>query len=215
MTIEKRKRGRPKKEVIRQIETPENIVSDEKDLDDILNNLGNQTDFVSESQEEPKPDEIQNTNPGDIPGTNQNSNPNNFGSENNADEINDAFTELINPEIVISIFNTLIVFTGKLVFKYANIDGNHEELNLTKDEIRLLKPSVGEWLKTLDFKLTPLTAMLLSIGMIYASKIPVAILNKKTDSTPGARKYTPRKTKGTGVKRGSYKKKTIKVNLGN
>lgn len=213
MNIEKKKRGRPKKEVIRQIETPENIVSDEKDLDDILNNLGNQTDFVSESQDEKKPDEIQNLNPIEAPGGN--SNPNNFGGENNADEINDAFTELINPEIVISIFNTLIVFTGKLVFKYANIDGNHEELNLTKDEMRLLKPSVSEWLKTLDFKLTPLTAMLLSIGMIYASKIPVAILNKKTDSTPGARKYTPRKTKGTGAKRGSYKKKTIKLNLGN
>jgi hypothetical protein len=213
MTIEKRKRGRPKKEVIRQIETPENIVSDEKDLDDILNNLGNQTDFVNESQDEKKPDEIQNLTPIETPGGN--SNPNNFGGENNADEINDAFTELINPEIVISIFNTLIVFTGKLVFKYANIDGNHEELNLTKDEMRLLKPSVSEWLKTLDFKLTPLTAMLLSIGMIYASKIPVAILNKKTDSTPGARKYTPRKTKGTGTKRGSYKKKTIKLNLGN
>jgi len=212
MTIEKRKRGRPKKEVIRQIETPENIVSDEKDLDDILNNLGNQTDFISESQEEPKPNEIQNLNPIEAPGGN--SNPNNFG-DNNANEINDAFTELINPEIVISIFNTLIVFTGKLVFKYANIDGNHEELNLTKDEMRLLKPSVSEWLKTLDFKLTPLTAMLLSIGMIYASKIPVAILTKQTDSTPGPRKYTPRKTTGTGKKRGSYKKKTINVNLGN
>lgn len=212
MTIEKRKRGRPKKEVIRQIETPENIVSDEKDLDDILNNLGNQTDFVSESKEEIKPDEITSLNTGETPGGN--SNQNNFG-DNNANEINDAFTELINPEIVISIFNTLIVFTGKLVFKYANIDGNHEELNLTKDEMRLLKPSVSEWLKTLDFKLTPLTAMLLSIGMIYASKIPVAILTKQTDSTPGPRKYTPRKTTGTGKKRGSYKKKTINVNLGN
>jgi hypothetical protein len=81
--------------------------------------------------------------------------------------------------------------------------------------MRLLKPSVSEWLKTLDFKLTPLTAMLLSIGMIYASKIPVAILTKQTDSTPGTRKYTPRKTTGTGKKRGSYKKKTINVNLGN
>jgi len=134
MTIEKRKRGRPKKEVIRQVETPDNIVSDEKDLDDILNNLGNQTDFVSESQDEKKPDEIENTNPIEAPGGN--SNPNNFG-DNNANEINDAFTELINPEIVISIFNTLIVFTGKLVFKYANIDGNHEELNLTKEEFFL------------------------------------------------------------------------------
>lgn len=213
MTIEAKKRGRPKKEVIRQIETPENIVSDEKDLDEILNNLGNQTDFVNEIPDEIKPEEISNSNPIETPGGN--SNPNNFGNENNQDEINDAFTELINPEIVISIFNTLIVFTGKLVFKYANIDGNHDELNLTKDEIRLLKPSVGEWLKTLDFKLTPLTAMMLSIGMIYAGKIPAALLNKETTSTPGLRKYTPRKTTATGKKRGSYKKKTIKVNLGN
>jgi hypothetical protein len=212
MTIEKRKRGRPKKEIIRQIETPENIVSDDKDLDDILNNLGNQTDFIGEKIDEIKPDEIPNLNSNEI--LNSNANQNNFG-DNNANEINDAFTELINPEIVISIFNTLIVFTGKLVFKYANIQGNHEELNLTKDEMRLLKPSVSEWLKTLDFKLTPLTAMLLSIGMIYASKIPVAILTKQTDSTPGPRKYTPRKTTGTGKKRGSYKKKTINVNLSN
>ena len=56
MTVEKRKSGRPKKEVIRQIETPENIVSDEKDLDDILNNLANQNDFVNETNDEPKND---------------------------------------------------------------------------------------------------------------------------------------------------------------
>lgn len=207
MTVEKRKRGRPKKEVIRQIETPENIVSDEKDLDDILNNLANQNDFVNETNDEPKNDglpienEIENLN-----------NDNDERREDKSDEINDAFTEIINPEIVISIFNTLIVFSGKLIFKYANIDGNHEELNLTKDEIRLLKPSVGEWLKTLDFKLTPLTAMVLSIGMIYAGKIPLALMNKKEDAKP--RSYTPRKPKSTGVKRGSYKKKTIKLNLG-
>ena len=207
MTIEKRKRGRPKKEVIRQIETPENIVSDEKDLDDILNNLANQNDFVNETNDEPKNDglpienEIENLNKDD-----------DERREDKSDEINDAFTEIINPEIVISIFNTLIVFSGKLIFKYANIDGNHEELNLTKDEIRLLKPSVGEWLKTLDFKLTPLTAMVLSIGMIYAGKIPLALMNKKEDAKP--RSYTPRKPKSTGVKRGSYKKKTIKINVG-
>jgi hypothetical protein len=207
MTVEKRKRGRPKKEVIRQIETPENIVSDEKDLDDILNNLANQNDFVNETNDEPKNDglpienEIENLN-----------NDNDERRDDKSDEINEAFTEIINPEIVISIFNTLIVFSGKLIFKYANIDGNHEELNLTKDEIRLLKPSVGEWLKTLDFKLTPLTAMVLSIGMIYAGKIPLALMNKKEDAKP--RSYTPRKPKSTGVKRGSYKKKTIKLNLG-
>lgn len=207
MTIEKRKRGRPKKEVIRQIETPENIVSDDKDLDDILNNLANQNDFVDQTNDEPKNDglpidnEIENLNKDD-----------DERREDKSDEINDAFTEIINPEIVISIFNTLIVFSGKLLFKYANIDGNHEELNLTKDEIRLLKPSVGEWLKTLDFKLTPLTAMVLSIGMIYAGKIPLALMNKKEDAKP--KTYTPRKTKRTGAKRGTYKKKTIKLNLG-
>lgn len=205
---EPKKRGRPKKEIIRQIETPENIVSDEKDLDDILNNLGNQNDFLNNDPGETKTEgtvienEISNSN-------NEN---NSFQNENKEDEINEAFTELINPEIVISIFNTLIVFSGKLIFKAAKIEGNHEELNLTKDEIRLLKPSVGEWLKTLDFKLTPLTAMLLSIGMIYAGKIPMALINTKNET--GTRTYTPRKPKTTGVKRGSYKKKTIKVNLG-
>jgi hypothetical protein len=208
MTVEKRKRGRPKKEVIRQIETPENIVSDEQDLTDILNNLSKQNDFEIEKTDEPKNDglpidnEIENLNKDD-----------DERREDKSDEINDAFTEIINPEIVISIFNTLIVFGGKLIFKYANIDGNHDELNLTKDEIRLLKPSVGEWLKTLDFKLTPLTAMVLSIGMIYAGKIPLALMNKKEAAKP--KSYTPRKTKSSGVKRGSYKKKTIKLNLGN
>lgn len=205
MTVEKRKRGRPKKEIVRVVETPENIVSDEKDLDDILNNLGNQNDFVNETPDQPINDGLPISN--DI----QNTNRIDDDFDDKGDEINDAFTELINPEIVISIFNTLIVFGGKLAFKALKIDGNHEELNLTKDEIRLLKPSVGEWLKTLDFKLTPLTAMMLSIGMIYAGKIPLAIMNKKEDSKP--RTYTP-KAKTTGVKRGSYKKKTIKVNLG-
>ena len=207
MTIEKRKRGRPKKEIVRQIETPENIVSDEQDLTDILNNLSKQNDFEIE-----KPDEVKNDG---LPIENEIenfSNDNDERREDKSDEINDAFTEIINPEIVISIFNTLIVFSGKLIFKYANIDGNHDELNLTKDEIRLLKPSVGEWLKTLDFKLTPLTAMVLSIGMIYAGKIPLALMNKKEDAK--TRTYTPRKPKSTGVKRGSYKKKTIKLNLG-
>jgi hypothetical protein len=212
MTIEAKKRGRPKKEIARVIETPENIVSDEQDLTDILNNLSKQNDFEIEKPDEPINDglpisnEIQNSN------ENQNQNQNNF-DDDKTDEINDAFTEIINPEIVISIFNTLIVFSGKLLFKYANIDGNHEELNLTKDEIRLLKPSVGEWLKTLDFKLTPLTAMVLSIGMIYAGKIPLALMNKKEAAKP--KSYTPRKPKSSGVKRGSYKKKTIKLNLGN
>jgi len=210
MTTEAKKRGRPKKEIARVIETPENIKSDEQDLTDILNNLSNQNDFEIEKTDEPKTDGLP------ISNEIENSNSNNFESEKHedkTDEINDAFTEIINPEIVISIFNTLIVFGGKLVFKYANIDGNHEELNLTKDEIRLLKPSVGEWLKTLDFKLTPLTAMVLSIGMIYAGKIPLALMNKKEDAKP--KTYTPRKPKTTGVKRGSYKKKTIKLNLGN
>lgn len=211
MTVEKRKRGRPKKEIARVIETPENIVSDEQDLTDILNNLSKQNDFEIEKPDEvkneglPIENEISNSN------ENQNQNQNSF-DDDKSDEINDAFTEIINPEIVISIFNTLIVFSGKLIFKYANIDGNHDELNLTKDEIRLLKPSVGEWLKTLDFKLTPLTAMVLSIGMIYAGKIPLALMNKKEDAK--TRTYTPRKPKSSGVKRGSYKKKTIKVNLG-
>jgi hypothetical protein len=210
MTTEAKKRGRPKKEIVRQIETPENIISDEQDLTDILNNLSKQNDFEIEKTDEPINDGLP------ISNEIENSNSNNFEDEkreDKTDEINDAFTEIINPEIVISIFNTLIVFGGKLIFKYANIDGNHEELNLTKDEIRLLKPSVGEWLKTLDFKLTPLTAMVLSIGMIYAGKIPLALMNRKEDAKP--KTYTPRRPKTTGAKRGSYKKKTIKLNLGN
>ena len=210
MTTEAKKRGRPKKEIVRQIETPENIISDEQDLTDILNNLSKQNDFEIEKTDEPINDGLP------ISNEIENSNSNNFEDEkreDKTDEINDAFTEIINPEIVISIFNTLIVFGGKLIFKYANIDGNHEELNLTKDEIRLLKPSVGEWLKTLDFKLTPLTAMVLSIGMIYAGKIPLALMNRKEDAKP--KTYTPRRPKTTGAKRGSYTKKTIKLNLGN
>lgn len=210
MTVEKRKRGRPRKEIAPQIQTPENVVSDDKDLDDILNNLGNQTDFVIEKDDEVKNDGLPISN--EVEDLDGKSFDDDEKNNNDGDEINDAFTELINPEIVISIFNTLIVFGGKLAFKALNIDGNHEELNLTKDEIRLLKPSVGEWLKTLDFKLTPLTAMLLSVGMIYAGKIPMAIMNNKSESKP--RTATPRKPKTTGVKRGSYKKKTIKVNLG-
>ena len=209
MTVEKRKRGRPKKEIVRQIETPENIVSDEQDLTDILNNLSKQNDFEIEKTDEPINDGLPISN--EVENLNEKSFNDDERRDDKSDDINDAFTEIINPEIVISIFNTLIVFGGKLIFKYANIDGNHEELNLTKDEVKLLKPSVGEWLKTLDFKLTPLTAMVLSVGMIYAGKIPLALMNKPTETK--ARAYTPRKPKGTGAKRGAYKKKTIKINL--
>jgi hypothetical protein len=211
MTVEKRKRGRPKKEIVRQIETPENIVSDEQDLTDILNNLSKQNDFEIEKTDEVKNDGLPISN--EVENSNEKSFDDDERRDDKTDEINDAFTEIINPEIVISIFNTLIVFGGKLAFRALKIDGNHEELNLTKDEIRLLKPSVGEWLKTLDFKLTPLTAMVLSIGMIYAGKIPLALMNKKSEAV--SRPRTPAKPKSSGVKRGSYKKKTIKLNLGN
>lgn len=213
MTIEKKKRGRPKKQILAPIQTPENTVSDEQELNDILNNLSNQTDFVNENNETENPENLPAGNEVlNVDETTQNNRPNNFENDNKGDEINDAFTELINPEIVISIFNTLIVFGGKLAFKALNIDGDHEQLNLSKDEIRLLKPSVGEWLKTLDFKLTPLTAMLLSVGMIYAGKIPVALMSNKNNTD--IKQPVVRKPKTTGVKRGSYKKKTIKVNLG-
>jgi hypothetical protein len=210
MTVEKKKRGRPKKEIARVIETPENIVSDEQDLTDILNNLSKQNDFEVEKND----DEITDDKPiynieEKIPNSNE---PQNNFDDDKGDEINEAFTELINPEIVISIFNTLIVFGGKLAFKALGIEGDHEELNLTKDEIRLLKPSVGEWLKTLDFKLTPLTAMMLSVAMIYAGKIPLALMNKKSENISKPR--TPTKPRSKPAKRGSYKKKTIKVNLG-
>lgn len=211
MTVEKRKRGRPKKEIARVIETPENIVSDEQDLTDILNNLSKQNDFEIEKTDELKNDGLPISN--EVENSNEKSFDDDERRDDKTDEINDAFTEIINPEIVISIFNTLIVFGGKLAFRALKIDGNHEELNLTKDEIRLLKPSVGEWLKTLDFKLTPLTAMVLSIGMIYAGKIPLALMNKKAETV--SRPRTPAKPKSSGVKRGSYKKKTIKLNLGN
>ena len=211
MTAEAKKRGRPKKEIARVIETPENIVSDEQDLTDILNNLSKQNDFEIEKTDELKNDGLPISN--EVENSNEKSFDDDERRDDKTDEINDAFTEIINPEIVISIFNTLIVFGGKLAFRALKIDGNHEELNLTKDEIRLLKPSVGEWLKTLDFKLTPLTAMVLSIGMIYAGKIPLALMNKKAETV--SRSRTPAKPKSSGVKRGSYKKKTIKLNLGN
>lgn len=211
MTAEAKKRGRPKKEIALVIETPENIVSDEQDLTDILNNLSKQNDFEIEKTDEVKNDGLPISN--EVENSNEKSFDDDERRDDKTDEINDAFTEIINPEIVISIFNTLIVFGGKLAFRALRIDGNHEELNLTKDEIRLLKPSVGEWLKTLDFKLTPLTAMVLSIGMIYAGKIPLALMNKKAEAV--SRPRTPAKPKSSGVKRGSYKKKTIKLNLGN
>ena len=103
MTAEAKKRGRPKKEIARVIETPENIVSDEQDLTDILNKLSKQNDFEIEKTDELKNDGLPISN--EVENSNEKSFDDDERRDDKTDEINDAFTEIINPEIVISIFN--------------------------------------------------------------------------------------------------------------
>jgi hypothetical protein len=111
MTVEKKKRGRPKKEIARIIETPENIVSDEQDLTDILNNLSKQNDFEIEKTDEVKAD--------GLPIENEISNidNDNKNDDDKGDEINEAFTESF--ATIINIFYIHII--NKMEKKELNI----------------------------------------------------------------------------------------------
>lgn len=133
------------------------------------------------------------------------------------DELNAAFTEMLDPAIIITMFDGFMVMLSSFIFKAMKIEVDKSVMQLTTQEKAALKPSVKEFIKTLDLKLSPLTALILSVGLIYGSKISVVITESKlTGNKATALKKTPTattKSTRTGKKRGSYKKKSLNINL--
>ena len=127
-------------------------------------------------------------------------------------ELNDAFTELLDPAVIITAFDGIMCFISSLVFKFAKVDADPSAMALTPAEKSSLKPSVKGFIKTLNLNLTPTSAMLLSIGLIYSSKIAVIITNDKLTNGKATVIREPRKTT-VSRKRGKYNKKTkIQIN---
>jgi len=127
-------------------------------------------------------------------------------------ELNDAFTELLDPAVIITAFDGIMCFIASFVFKFANVEADPSAMALTAAEKSSLKPSVKGFIKTLNLNLTPTTAMLLSIGLIYSSKIAVIITNDKLTNGKATVIKAPRKTTPSR-KRGKYNKKTkIQIN---
>ena len=126
-------------------------------------------------------------------------------------DINESFNELLSPELIISVFNSVVIVVGKLVCKAMGLTLDENDLSLSYDEQQHLKPIVKRYLLTLDLKLSPLAALLISVGMVYATKIPAIIIKNKG----GNPEYAPklRKSKPVAKKRGPYNKK-VKISLG-
>jgi hypothetical protein len=144
----------------------------------------------------------------------ENENKNDFINDDFDDrnELNDAFTELLDPAVIITAFDGIMCFIASFVFKFANVDADPSAMALTAAEKNSLKPSVKGFIKTLNLNLTPTTAMLLSIGLIYSSKIAVIITNDKLTNGKATVIKQPRKTTPSR-KRGKYNKRTkIEIN---
>lgn len=182
------------------IETVNNNAENE-----ILAAMAAQEDYIPAATVEKVLDEIQD---------NQIQEKNEFKNDefDDRNDLNDAFTELLDPAVIITAFDGIMCFISSLVFKFANVDADPSAMALTAAEKSSLKPSVKGFIKTLNLNLTPTTAMLLSIGLIYSSKIAVIITNDKLTNGKATVIKAPRKTT-TSRKRGKYNKKTkIEIN---
>jgi hypothetical protein len=125
-------------------------------------------------------------------------------------ELNEAFVSMLDPAVIITMFDGVMVMLSSFIFKAMNIEADKSIMSLTTQEKAALRPSVKEFLKTLNLNLSPTTALLLSVGLIYGSKISVVITESKfkgNKATALSETPTERKTGRTGLKRGSYKKK--------
>jgi hypothetical protein len=125
-------------------------------------------------------------------------------------ELNEAFVSMLDPAVIITMFDGVMVMLSSFIFKAMNVEADKSIMSLTTQEKAALRPSVKEFLKTLNLNLSPTTALLLSVGLIYGSKISVVITESKfkgNKATALSETPTERKTGRTGLKRGSYKKK--------
>jgi hypothetical protein len=172
---------------------------------EILAMMNQQEEYTPEPEPSPEPT------------PEQKSEPNKKSNSEDLDELNAAFTEMLDPAIIITMFDGFMVMLSSLIFKAMKLEVDKSVMQLTAQEKAALKPSVKEFLKSLDLKLSPLTALILSVGLIYGSKISVVITESKlTGKRATALKDKPTQaTKSTrkGVKRGSYKKKSLNIKL--
>jgi hypothetical protein len=125
-------------------------------------------------------------------------------------DLNEAFVSMLDPAVIITIFDGVMVMLSSFIFKAMNVECDKSVMALTTQEKAALRPSVKEFLKTLNLNLSPTTALLLSVGLIYGSKISVVVAEAKFKGGKAtALTDTPAKPKTgrTGLKRGSYKKK--------
>jgi hypothetical protein len=125
-------------------------------------------------------------------------------------DLNEAFVSMLDPAVIITMFDGVMVMLSSFIFKAMNVECDKSVMALTTTEKSALRPSVKEFLKTLNLNLSPTTALLLSVGLIYGSKISVVVTEAKFKGGKAtALTDTPQKPKTgrTGLKRGSYKKK--------
>ena len=125
-------------------------------------------------------------------------------------ELNEAFVSMLDPAVIITMFDGVMVMLSSFIFKAMNVECDKSVMSLTTQEKAALRPSVKEFLKTLNLNLSPTTALLLSVGLIYGSKISVVVTEAKFKggkATALTETSDRPKTGRTGLKRGSYKKK--------
>ena len=125
-------------------------------------------------------------------------------------ELNEAFVSMLDPAVIITMFDGVMVMLSSFIFKAMNVECDKSVMSLTTQEKAALRPSVKEFLKTLNLNLSPTTALLLSVGLIYGSKISVVVTEAKFKggkATALTDSPTQPKSGRTGLKRGSYKKK--------
>jgi hypothetical protein len=125
-------------------------------------------------------------------------------------DLNEAFVSMLDPAVIITMFDGVMVMLSSFIFKAMNVECDKSVMALTTTEKSALRPSVKEFLKTLNLNLSPTTALLLSVGLIYGSKISVVVTEAKFKggkATALTDTPTRPKTGRTGLKRGSYKKK--------
>jgi hypothetical protein len=125
-------------------------------------------------------------------------------------DLNEAFVSMLDPAVIITMFDGVMVMLSSFIFKAMNVECDKSVMALTTTEKSALRPSVKEFLKTLNLNLSPTTALLLSVGLIYGSKISVVVTEAKFKggkATALTDTPTRQKTGRTGLKRGSYKKK--------
>lgn len=132
------------------------------------------------------------------------------------EQISSNIASLIPPEMIVNVVDTIFSRLFSLIAKFAGYKFKPGLLLMTSDEKKLLYPSVKAWLQTLQFNLTPLTAMLVSFGLVYTNKVMETTDIKVHKETVKKDRSENSKGRGrpAGVKnKNGYKKRNINVDL--